>query len=683
MTMPSGRKFAFLCSFLWLLVTGAPHAGEKIVLDEDFSAFRSGPLLPVVGAHLEYHYLPEAAPVNGWAVSAFTPDVGSQRAWRIIGREGGGKVLLQTYRNRREYTHPIVVTGDSLWEDYTLRVSFAPLSDSGRSGVLFRYRNDRCYYFFGVQGKEAVLKMVQHEVSFHRPKEQILATSRFDYEPGEQLQIEVRVEGARIKARIKRGPVLEATNASYARGRIGLLADVPTRYEYVQVTMTEQAWRKYARRKAALQAEERKLQAANPKPVVWRKIQLEGFGVGRNLRFGDLNGDGEVDILVGQVVHHGPKDQYSELSCLTALDLQGHILWRIGQPDPWKDHLTNDVAFQIHDLDGDGQNEVIYCMNSEIIVAEGKTGKTKYTAPTPASPDADPRFPRILGDCLYFCDLRGTGYPRDILIKDRYKNVWALNDRLEILWHRQCNTGHYPYAADVDGDGRDEIAIGYSLLDDDGAVLWSFDDSLHDHADGVAIVRLRQDLDPVVLNAASDEGMLLFSLAGQILRHHRLGHVQNPAVANFRPDLPGLEIVSINFWGNQGILHLCDAEGNVICEFEPVQHGSMCLPVNWKGDGQEYFLLSADPGEGGMFDGWGRKVVSFPDDGHPEMCNAVLDITGDARDEIVVWDPYELWIYTQDDNPRPGTVYRPARNPLYNFSNYQATVSLPGWAVLR
>ena len=65
---------------------------------------------------------------------------------------------------------------------------------------------------------------------------------------------------------------------------------------------------------------------------------------------------------------------------------------------------------------------------------------------------------------------------------------------------------------------------------------------------------------------------------------------------------------------------------------------------------------------------------------HPDMCNAVLDITGDCRDEIVVWDPHEIWIYTQDDNPKQGKLYNPKRNPLYNISNYQATVSIPGWS---
>jgi hypothetical protein len=45
---------------------------------------------------------------------------------------------------------------------------------------------------------------------------------------------------------------------------------------------------------------------------VWKKINTSGFGVGRNLRFGDLNNDGQIDVLIGQVVNHGPQDANSE-----------------------------------------------------------------------------------------------------------------------------------------------------------------------------------------------------------------------------------------------------------------------------------------------------------------------------------------------------------------------------------
>ncbi|NJL72253.1 MAG: hypothetical protein HC888_12055, partial [Candidatus Competibacteraceae bacterium] len=95
--------------------------------------------------------------------------------------------------------------------------------------------------------------------------------------------------------------------------------------------------------------------------------------------------------------------------------------------------------------------------------------------------------------------------------------------------------------------------------------------------------------------------MLFLDLKGSILKHYQVGHAQNPAVLKLRNDLPGLQTVTINFWGNQGILHFFDAEGNLYHRCEPNNFGSMCLPVNWRGDGLEFFLHSTNHVLGGMF----------------------------------------------------------------------------------
>ena len=652
---------------------------EAELLTDGFSALPLGRFSVEVGAHTEYHYLPEAAPKGHWAVSCFTWEVGFMRAWRVR-QEGEDRIMEQTFRNGPgKHAHPMVIAGDALWRDYQVTVEFAPESDQHQSGLVFRYQNDRSYYFFGVVGQNAVLKKVNHASAFHKPNETILAQSKCAWQAGQYLRAKVALQGNIIVAEFANGVTLRAQDDAFNQGKIGLMADGPTRYRSLRVTTSHAGKKRFLARESRMQQEEASLQAANPKLVLWKRMSTEGFGVGRNLRFGDLDGDGVKDVLIGQVLHHGPKDQYSEISCLTAMTFEGERLWQLGEPDAWKDHLTNDVAFQIHDLDGDGENEVIYCKDFEIHVLDGKTGQTKYRAPTPLA-KRKMKFERILGDCLFFCDLRGTGHDRDIIIKDRYWNLWALDDTLKVMWTASCVTGHYPYAYDVDNDGKDEVMMGYTLFDDDGRKLWSLDGKIRDHADGVAIVRFRPDLEPRLLCAASDEGMFFADMQGKVLKHHYIGHVQNPATANFRDDLPGLESVSINFWGNQGIINFYDAEGTITHEFEPCQYGSMCLPVNWTGRSEEYFVHSPNVEEGGMYDGWGRRVVVFPDDGHPDMCNAVLDITGDCRDEVVVWDAHEIWVYTQSDNPKPGRLYRPIRNPLYNYSNYQATVSLAGWS---
>ncbi|HQE84026.1 MAG TPA: hypothetical protein PLM14_13575 [Candidatus Hydrogenedentes bacterium] len=655
---------------------------ETVLLEDDYSSYPSGLMFDVVGAEMEYQYLPIAAPTGYWTVSTFKSDPASQRGWRVVQQSGESRIA-QMYSNKAEDYHMMLSAGDRAWTDYTVDVRFTPEELVRWNGIAVRYRNDRCFYFAGIEKDAFVIRTVHHGTAFRKLNVEQLAQTPWAAAPGQEIHLTVTVAANRITAAVENGPALEAQDKTFSTGGVALLADGPTTYGPIRVTTDADTGRSIRDAIEKRTQEEARLQAANPKMSLWKSFGIKEYGVGRNVRFGDLDGDGAIDMLFGQMVHHGPKDRASELSCLTAVTLDGKVLWQVGEPDVWKFRLTNDVAFQIHDPDGDGRNEVVYCMNQELVVADGRTGEIKRRIPTPAIPENTPedyrKTQRLLGDSLFFCDLRGTGRAADLIVKDRYTNYWAYNDRLELLWQGQCKTGHYPYAADIDADGRDEMALGYSLIDHDGKVLWRLDGQIGDHGDGVAIVSLREGEAPKVYCAASDEGLLVVDLKGNILRHEYLGHVQNPAIADFRPDLPGLELVTVNFWGNQGIFHFFDADGNVYHDMEPGPYGSLSLPVNWRGDGAEFFVLSANPDRGGLYDGWGRCAVRFPADGHPDICYNVLDLTGDCRDEIVVWDPYEVWLYTQDDNPKSGRLYRPVRNPLYTESNYRAAVSLPGW----
>jgi len=655
---------------------------EVILYHDDYNSLHRGPLGTNYGAHTEYHYLPEAAPKGEWSVSTFRYNLPQSWYVREIKNQ---RVIFQKSTNHDSHWHPMIITGNELWRNYIISTSFLPESKEYQCGIVFRYKNDRCYYFFGVKNDTVFFKMVQHGIAFRTPYEIILGKEKFEYGTDRFLEVEIEMNEDQLHASLKGGPSFSVVDSTYTHGKIGFMADGPAAFGPVKITTDPKEKQRLNAALSEREKEENELRQKNPKAVLWKKISTEGFGVGRNLRFGDMNGDGITDVLIGQVLHYGPKDRNSELSCLTALTFDGEMLWQIGIPDPWKDHLTNDVAFQIHDIDNDGKNEVVYCRNMEIVIADAGTGNTRLKKNTPETPGGKPAksdyniFGRILGDCLYFCDLSGKGYDGDFILKDRYQYLWAFDNQLNLLWKGECNTGHYPFAGDIDNDGRDEIIMGYTLFDDNGTKVWSLDDILSDHADGVALVRFRQDQEIRLMCAASDEGMLFADMKGNIVKHHYIGHVQNPAVANFRYDFPGLETVSVNFWGNQGIVHLFDADGEIYHDFEPCQYGSMCLPLNWTGKSEEFFVLNANVDEGGAYDGWGRKVLEFPDDSHPDMCYAVLDITGDCRDEIVVWDPGEIWIYTQEDNPQSGSLYKPERNPLYNYSNYQATVSLPGW----
>ncbi len=664
------------------MTVSTARSADVTILQDEFDQLPSAPLSKVLWARAEYHFLPESGPKGPWNITAYTSTIGSQRAWEITEHDGR-HALWQTYTaGADKHIHPMVTAGDPLWKNYRLAVRFAPQSKERRSGVTFRLRNDRCYYFFGVLCDHALLLLVQDELEFRKPYEKVLARQEFSWNPDDDLEAVIEVDGARIQAQLNGKAVADLQDDTFTEGRIGLTADIPTRFTNVTVTTTPEEKQLLDARLQERAALEAKLQAANPTMKVWKKASLGEFGVGRNVRFGDLDGDGQIDALIGQMVHHGPKDRFSELSCLTAMTFDGKVLWQIGEPDPWKDHLTNDVAFQIHDLDGDGKQEVVYAMNQQLIIAEGATGQPLRQAPTPQSivTEKNPqKFPRILGDSLFFADLRDLGRADHLLLKDRYTNFWILDAQLETLWHGSCTTGHYPYARDIDGDGREELFIGHSLYNPDGTQRWSLDSQFKDHTDAVIACDLHPEKpgELRVLNAASDEGFYIADIQGKILKRHRIGHAQNLTVANFRSDSPGLEMLVFNYWGNQGIAHFYDADGELYHDCEPANHGSMCLPVNWTGRDEEFWCLSPNPELGGLYDGWGRRVVTFPQDGHPDMCYMAFDVTGDCRDELIVWNPFEMWVYTQSDAPLPGKLYRPTRNPLYNISNYGASGSFP------
>ena len=70
---------------------------------------------------------------------------------------------------------------------------------------------------------------------------------------------------------------------------------------------------------------------------------------------------------------------------------------------------------------------------------------------------------------------------------------------------------------------------------------------------------------------------------------------------------------------------MLDPTGNILAQDEMIPGFEPPQPVNWRGDGQEFALLSGNVREGGMIDGQLRRVVMFPDDGHPDLASAVRD----------------------------------------------------------
>ncbi len=610
----------------------------------------------------EYHVVPEP-PSGRWEeanISGRWRD--STGTFKII-PEGGRRVMEQTYLDDHET--PLIVTGSRLWDDYVLSADVRPLGWARPIGLVVRYQHSRQYYLFALYEDQVAFIKRDHT------EETVLARAPWKGCVDRYFRVEVGCAGNRLSASIEGTQILTALDDTFTKGRIGLLAETTARFADVEVTTDESSARRIAAAEQAWADEEAALREANPEPILWKRISTSGFGTDRNLRFGDLNGDGRLEIVVPQAILHGRRDSFSMINCVTALDLDGNVLWQVGEPTLQEPEMTSDICIQVYDWDGDGKAEVIFTQDFRLKILDGATGQVKREIPTPVDTDLRPGEPyvRTFGDSIYFADLEGCGARRNLILKDRYKTVWAYDNDLNLLWSHTLNTGHYPIAYDVDGDGKEELLVGYTLIDHDGTILWSLD--LTDHMDGAFMGRFTPDGPVRICMGASDEGFVMVDVEGNILAHQLRGHCQGASVARFLPDRDDVQVATITFWHHPGIMTTYDTDGNVLAEVEPLQIGSILPPVDWAGHGRALLLHNTHPTTGGLMDIFGRRAVMFPDDGHPVLCSEAIDIDGDGHQEILSWDFHSIWIYKADPaQVGPGRQY--GSTPIYNNSNYRA-----------
>lgn len=584
-------------------------------------------------------------------------------------------------------TFPMLTSGSRFWRDYTVTASVRLFTTKwGSAGIGFCCQNSANLLVLVFEAGELRLKY------HHQENVEIIASAPFNYNCDDTYIFEATVNGSHIVCSID-NKVYFDLECDYALqgGKVAITATIPARYGYVRVVTSEEVCKKITAAENDYNNKCTLAQSKFPKMKLLKKLDLKGCGSGRQLRFGHLLGSDEYQFVIAQCQKRVNRDAYGTISCLTAFDLDGNILWQHGEPTSNHDigTISADMPVQIYDIDGDGFDEVITAKDFELLILDGKTGEVKKRAKTPYStpdedgtiigvPDKIYAFDRINPDGIRICNFRGLDKPRDILIKDRYCRVYALNDNLEVMWHYQSNknTGHFPFAIDINGDGHDELLVGYNMLDCNGKLIWTMPVN-DDHIDEIVPGKFESGPHkgtPFFACVAGKEGFIISDFNGNIIKKEGIGHAQRVSLANYLPDMPGYEMAVVNFWGHQGIIYFYDSEGHLLWEMENELNGNLLTPVNWTGDGTDFILLNADVQRGGMIDGNGTQVVRFPDDGHPVMCAEAVNLYGDARDEIVTWDYDSMYIYTQDDSPKPD-VYKPYKYPEYNASNYRGEYS--------
>ena len=610
--------------------------------------------------------------MGSWSVASTLRQDGFDRAW-VIRREGDENYLAQTFTNLNDknsplslVTHPMIVAGESLWSDYSIEVGFTPQAKFDKCGVVFGYKHPADFYFFGVEGNTVTLKHVQQSVTPLRPIERILDIRPLVWSPGERLNTTITVRRNKVSTILNDSINMHAEGISLS-GKIGLISDLPAKFHGVEVKLLSGEQRKLSRRERQLTRRSKLHQGDHPEMVRWKRFDTGEFGTNQNIRLGDLNGDGNKEIVFVR-----PDASGSGVGSISVINLEGELMWQYGQLLKANGCSGKELPVQVHDLDGDGSREVIFVSKGRIHILDGRTGKRTRRIRIPGSVDVS---------SLIFGDLKGVGRDNCMLLSDREHLLMALNEKGELIWEQHTGSGSQPMVYDMDNDGRHEVLMGYSVINPEGELIYDVGAHIGDRCNGVSVYEMvdGEQITPCLVYAAGDWGLIYYDFEGHLIKQNILGHVSRFGVANLDAESPGLEVFTSNRWGSNGLAHVMDAKGSVKAGFLPESGVFRCQTVNWKGDGEEFFITSADTVTGGLFDAEGQLSVAFPADGHPVSFYLATDLTGDARDEIILWDLNELWIYTQDDNPRMGNTYAPRRIPLYNHSMHQMTRSTPGW----
>lgn len=659
------------------------------ILSDDFSSFPLGPF-PFDAEHSamgEYHYYPNPGysgqwfdPISDWSFRGPT--------WLISNADMDGSRCIEQMRLTEPAARKAIPTlraGDILWRDYTVSASVRAMIADHFNGILFRYQTSMMHYgFFLVPGG----------VELHRVEKldrTVLAKAQASWDPDCYQNLKVEVSGSTIRCYLNGKLVIEAKDERYKSGCIALSSCRPTRYKDICVQMTDEQYKAYGKERTDWENAEKEESSKHFAPKLYKKIDLKNFGAARQIRFGHLTGTDEWFFVMCQNQRKVYKDRYPVISCMTAVSIEtGKVLWQIGEPcdSDETEKLTTDLPFQIYDIDNDGIDEVITSWDFKLMILDGRSGKIKKSIPTPLN-EAAPEtvtglefgkyaFKRLNVDAIRIVNVSGAERPSEILIKDRYSRYWIYDKDLNYEWQfSKYNTGHFPFSYDFNGDGKDEIFSCYNMVDSTGKLMWSLPIDT-DHTDEIIVGRFAPDQDERLAIVSGWEGFMIVSKDGKIIVRDINGHGQRISSANYCPDRKGFEIATTTYWGNNGIVYLHDCNGKEIWHREMLSNGNVICPLNWDGNGEELIWMSAHEG---AFDGEGHRVMTLPDDGHPEMCTELINLTGDERDEIVVWDRHTMYIYTQDGEAKadPRGHYRPFKYPEYNGSNYRGEYCFPNW----
>ena len=406
--------------------------------------------------------------------------------------------------------------------------------------------------------------------------------------------------------------------------------------------------------------------SASPKPHL--SIPLGGDYDFQQVGVGDLDGNGSLEFVIKQpnfntdpYQHPGYWKPSTTTYKIEAYRLDGTMMWRHDMGwsieagiwySPWV----------VYDLDGDGKAEV-YCKAGEgdprdekglvqtgpeyLVKLDGQTGqvvaKTAWL-----SRDGYPEYNYYCRNFLAVAYLDGRT-PSLIMQRGTYNLIktQALDKDLNRIWYWDSTREEKKYAgqgshgliaADVDGDGRDELVIGAAVLDDTGRGLWTLEMG---HPDICYVADIQPDNPGLEIfygfevRRNTDGLCVVDAKTGRKLWTHKepTYHVHGQGMAgDILAEHAGMEV----FAGERDFPKrwLYSASGQLIEFREDVSLTPR--PVWWDADPQKEVVL------GGAVRDWNGPLLE-PVEGRAV---AVMDCLGDHREEVIACVKGELRIYS-------------------------------------
>ena len=409
--------------------------------------------------------------------------------------------------------------------------------------------------------------------------------------------------------------------------------------------------------------------------------ETDGRPWGGDIRIGDLTGNGAVDFLV-----------YKSLGgihpCfLGTFTLEGEPIWSLGSKHlEIKDADAADTTLKtlspdrpgpvaIYDIDADGQAEVIcFWVDSAVVQAskwnlsairlmilDGATGAVKHSAVCEelrlcdANAEGERHIPNYVHQRLMIANFCGNAQPQDFVVKVGV-NVLAFNHKLELLWQYTDrwfrypkHSAYIPAIGDFNDDGLDEVNGGNFGLAADGTVLW--DKYLGENIDSVLVEEWNGEKRAILSGGGQivdASGNSVFSLGFDVVPHGqevRYGNLLSDASPN----------LVIRYNGHHPDLIVVDNNGQIRNRFsvDETPNNTGLEVIRWNGLGKPELIYSP----AALYDGKGNKVVTFPDLPPPTGGKMgwyhcfPADVCGDAREEVVLYDPYSDAVYIYTSHP--------------------------------